>query len=232
MVYDLANGEQATVNGMVGHMLNEGFVEKQSSEFCQKSNIYYCPSPTYIQFTKLCEYIMKVNPNINEQFLMKNNYEGILESFSQEAREKYKETERTEYIRNFELNTSSGKKRNISMQEVISSYNVKIEPLKKEETMQSKQEQQESVEAQNVQESKKGFDQRSETEVQLANQIKEKNMAIKKQNEQQRNLDEPKVKTFRSGSFSAGGYANVIALALIVSFVAGALSMIIYYIWK
>lgn len=88
---------------MVGHMLNEGFVEKQSSEFCQRNNIYYSPNPTYIQFTKLCDYIMKNNPTINEQFLINNNYDGVLKVFSSAAQEKYKETERLEYIENFKV---------------------------------------------------------------------------------------------------------------------------------
>ena len=62
-------------------------------------------------------------------------------------------------------------------------------------------------------------------------------MVIKQQKEQQRSLDKPKVKTFtkssNSGSnLSSSGYANVVTLALIVSFVAGALSMLVYYICK
>jgi hypothetical protein len=237
MVYDLSNGEQATVKGMVGHMLNEGFVEKLSSDFCQRNNIYSSPNPSYLQFTKLCEYIMKNNPNINEQFLIHNNYEGVLEKFSPEAREKYKETERTEYIGNFKLNTSTGEKRNISGQEVISSYNVKIEPRKQEETEQTIQKQQETVETQPIQKFKKKFDQRSELEVQLANQIKEKNTAIKEKKEQQKSLDKPKTreltKTTNSGETSSpSGFINIVTLALISSFAISILNIIVCYICR
>ena len=104
------------------------------------------------------------------------------------------------------------------------------------ENKQSNQEQPKSLEITSVQESKKGFDQRSESEVQIANQIKQKNMAIKQQKEQHRSLNNQKVKTLtkpnNNGGSSSSGYANVVTLALIVSFVAGALSMLIYYICK
>jgi hypothetical protein len=80
-----------------------------------------------------------------------------------------------------------------------------------------------------------GFDQRSQNEVAIANQIKEKNMAIKQQKEQQRGLDKPKVKTLTNPSSSvrsssSSGYVNILTLALIAIFVAVALSLIIYYI--
>lgn len=79
------------------------------------------------------------------------------------------------------------------------------------------------------------FTKRSESEVQVANQIKQKNMIIKQQKEQQKKLNKPKVKTLtklnKDGNPSSG-YINVIVLALIVSFVAGALSVLIYCIFK
>lgn len=83
----------------------------------------------------------------------------------------------------------------------------------------------------------KGFDQRSQSEIRIANQIKEKNMAIKQQKYQQRSLDKPKIKiltkpTNGGTNTSSSGYANVVTLALVVSFVAGALCMLTYYICK
>lgn len=228
MIYNLSNGDQAIVKGMVGHMLNEGFVEKQSSEFCQRNNIYYSPNPTYIQFTKLCDYIMKNNPTINEQFLINNNYDGVLKVFSSAAQEKYKETERLEYIENFKVQMQNGENRKIDEKEIVSSVNQHIE---------SKKTPKEIDRPNSSYQVEKGFDQRSQSKIRIANQIKEKNMAIKQQKYQQRSLDKPKIKiltkpTNGGTNTSSSGYANVVTLALVVSFVAGALCMLTYYICK
>lgn len=76
------------------------------------------------------------------------------------------------------------------------------------------------------------FKKRTEGEIKTANLIKEKNMAIKQQKEQQRNLEKPKVKTLTksndSGNSPSSGFANTLILSLIVSFVSGALFMVIY----
>lgn len=76
------------------------------------------------------------------------------------------------------------------------------------------------------------FTRRSDSEIKIANQIKEKNMAIKQQKEQQRNLEKPKVKTLtksnNNGNSPSSGVANTLILSLIVSFVAGALFMVLY----
>lgn len=235
MVYNLANGDQATCLGMTGHMLNEGFVEKLSTDFCKRNNIYYTISPTYIQFTKLCDYIMKTNPEVNESFLIKNNYEGILKKFSPEAREKYKETERTEYLRNFKLKTTSGERRKIDDHEVISSYNESVktkymeqQPTKVENTEHKKENEHIQISTPKKQEP---FAKRSQSEIQVHQQIKQKNEMIKQQKAQQQ-LNKPKVKTLtqssNGNSSSSKGFINVITLSLIVSFVCGALFMVIY----
>lgn len=83
---------------------------------------------------------------------------------------------------------------------------------------------------------KKSFDQRSQTEIQVHQQIKEKNQAIKQQKAQKQQLNKPKVKTLSApssqgnGSSSNKGYTNIILLSLIVSFVCGALFMVVYMI--
>lgn len=81
------------------------------------------------------------------------------------------------------------------------------------------------------------FAKRSQSEVQIANQIKNKNKIIKYQKEQQKQKNKPKVKTLthsssNSSSTGSKGFANVITLSLIVSFVCGALFMIVYMIIK
>ena len=74
------------------------------------------------------------------------------------------------------------------------------------------------------------FTRRSEYEIQVASQIKEKNATIQKQKEQQRNLNKPKVKTLTKPTNPSSGYTNVITLSLIVSFVAGILCTVVYLI--
>ena len=82
----------------------------------------------------------------------------------------------------------------------------------------------------------KSFAQRSQSEIQVHNQIKQKNQAIKQQKEQQRQMNKPKVKTLtqnpNDSSTGSKGFANVITLSLIVSFVCGALFMVIYMLLK
>lgn len=77
------------------------------------------------------------------------------------------------------------------------------------------------------------FAKRSQSEVKIANQIKNKNKVIKYQKEQQKQKNKPKVKTLtqsssNSSSTGSKGFANVITLSLIVSFVCGTLFMIVY----
>ena len=83
---------------------------------------------------------------------------------------------------------------------------------------------------------KKSFAQRSQNEIQVHNQIKEKNQIIKKQKEQKRQLNKPKVKTLTqnlsNNSTSSKGFANIVTLFLIVSFVCGALFMVFYMFIK
>ncbi|MDD2518655.1 MAG: hypothetical protein PHG18_02065 [Bacilli bacterium] len=242
IVYNLTNGDKATCFGMVGHMLNEGFVEKLSTDFCNKNNIYSSINPSYIQFTKLCDYITKVNPTVNKSFLIHNNYEGILNTFSDEAREKYKETERIEYLGNFKLKTQSGVKRIINEQEIVSSYNEKVESNLKDMS-QIKTEKRENKNINSFthasslnKESKKYFDQRSQSEITIATQIKEKNMEIKQQKETQRALNKSKVKTLtkktNNGSASSGGFVDTLILTLITGFIAGAIFIVVYNILK
>jgi len=232
MVYNLANGDKATCLGMTGHMLNEGFVEKLSTDFCKRNNIYSTISPRYIQFTKLCDYIMKTNPNINEEFLINNNYEGVLDKISPDAKEKYKETERIEYLRNFKLKTTFGEKRKIDDREVISSYNQKVESRYMDQ--QTSQQKSQKLTQQNQQSPKKPFTQRTQAEIQIASQIRQKNKLIKQQKNQKRQIDKPKTlvrtKPSNPATVPSKGFIDVITLSLIISFVVGAISMLTYFI--
>ena len=82
-------------------------------------------------------------------------------------------------------------------------------------------------------EENKFFDQRSQGEIEIAKQIKQKNQMIKQQNEQARQMNKPKVRTLSAHSSNSSqnkGFTNVLILSLIASFVAGALFMIVYMI--
>ena len=81
------------------------------------------------------------------------------------------------------------------------------------------------------------FTKRSALEIQIAEHIKEKNMAIKKQKEEQRNLNKPKVKTLtkspnNNGNSSSSGFVDTLVIILITSFIAGALFMVVYSLIK
>ena len=75
------------------------------------------------------------------------------------------------------------------------------------------------------------FAKRSQSEIQVHQQIKQKNQVIKQQKAQQQ-LNKPKVKTLTQnstgGTSNSKGFANIITLSLIVSFVCGVLFMIVY----
>ena len=80
------------------------------------------------------------------------------------------------------------------------------------------------------------FDQRSQGEVQVYQQIEAKNQIIKQQKAQQKQIEKPKTKILTqpssngSGQNDNKGFANAIMLSLIVSFVCGALFMVVYMI--
>lgn len=80
----------------------------------------------------------------------------------------------------------------------------------------------------------KSFDQRSQSEIQVAEQIRMKNQAIAQQKQQQKQLEKPKtlVKTNPNSSPASKGYVNVVILFLIISFVSGMLTMIICSVFK
>ena len=117
-----------------------------------------------------------------------------------------------------------------------------ISDVKRQNNNEIKQDQYiESKQPQLIQEQpKKGesFAQRSQIEIQVHNQIKVKNQAIKKYKAQQRQMNKPKVKTLTQSSPNNGvassskGFTNTITLSLIVSFVCGALFMAMYMLIK
>lgn len=94
------------------------------------------------------------------------------------------------------------------------------------------------IQAQSQQTNKQeAFSRRSSSEIQVSQQIKQKNNMIKQQKAQKQQLNKPRVKTLtksspNSSSTGSKGFTNVITLSLIVSFVCGALFIIVYMLIK
>ena len=114
-------------------------------------------------------------------------------------------------------------------------WKTKVEEQKKESTKQENVSQIKTTRGPEIKSA--SFTKRSESEVQIAEHIKAKNMAIKKQKEEQRSLNKPKVKTLtkptNGGSISSSnGFVNTLILTLITGFVAGAIFMVVYSILK
>ena len=127
---NLSDGKTITSRGMVGFMLNEGFVEKLSNEFCSKQDqfhpgeFYHSIAPQYIPYVNICNYITQTNPNINIQNIFSINYETCLEDLSEEQRNAYKKAECVSYaVRHGESKVG----RKINATEVISTNVEKVD---------------------------------------------------------------------------------------------------------
>lgn len=102
MVIHMSNGEIITSRGMVGFILNEGFVEKISWEFCEQheksgDDFYHTIALQYIPYVNVCNYIMSKNPNINIQNLFSINFEYCLLGLTEKERKQYFEAECISY---------------------------------------------------------------------------------------------------------------------------------------
>ena len=234
--------------GKYGQVLSEGFVEMTSSEFAQRNGSYSTINPSYIPYVNLCSYIQKQSKDIDNKFLFTKNADDVVAKMTPSAKTSVESTERLAVFNNFEVKEIKKDEslKGIKSDSVVSSWMEKNDKKVSEKkndnfqkifTPQVKKTQNEINQSQQkVQNSpikSESFAQRSQSEIQVHNQIKEKNQAIKQQKEQQRQINKPKVKTLtqasnNSGSSNSKGFTNVIILSLIVSFVCGALFMIVY----
>lgn len=118
MVINMSDGEVITSRGMVGFMLNEGFVEKFSSEFCQRHGLYHQIAPQYISYVDICNYIMDRYPQINEQTIFSLDERDVIGTLNPDERQKYYQAEAVSYaVRHKEKNAN----------EVVSSSIEKVE---------------------------------------------------------------------------------------------------------
>lgn len=107
MVINMSDGEVITSRGMVGFMLNEGFVEKYSLEFCQRHGLYHQIAPQYISYVDICNYIIDRYPQINEQTIFSLDERDVICTLSPEERQKYYQAEAVSYsVRHKEKNAN------------------------------------------------------------------------------------------------------------------------------
>ena len=97
MRINLSNGEQISTKGMVGFMLNEGFVEKTSSEFCDNHGFYHMPSIQYYPYIDVCNYVMENNPNVNDRTIFCLDKDDCLNGLSKDDKDKYHNAEAVSY---------------------------------------------------------------------------------------------------------------------------------------
>lgn len=92
--------------GKYGQVLNEGFVEKMSSEFAQRNNFYCMINPRYVPYVDVCSKIMEHDKSITPEVLFNKNGDTIREKMSPEIRTKYEEAERIAVINHFSVKES------------------------------------------------------------------------------------------------------------------------------
>ena len=97
MIINMSNGDVITSRGMAGFMLNEGFVEKFSSEFCQRHGLYHQIAPQYISYVDICNYIMNRYPQINEQTIFSLDERDVIGALSSIEQQKYYKAESISY---------------------------------------------------------------------------------------------------------------------------------------
>lgn len=96
MIIDLVDDNQIKSRGMVGFMLNEGMVEKFSTEFCAKNNFYFAMSPQYIPYVNISNYILNNNP-ASLSTVFSTNYEEMLSYLNEEEKQAYLKAECISY---------------------------------------------------------------------------------------------------------------------------------------
>lgn len=251
--------------GKYGQVLNEGFVEKMSSEFAQRNGFYCMINPRYIPYVDVCSKIMDHDKSITQQVLFTKNGDAIREKMSPDIRTKYEEAERIAVINHFSVKEADkdSSLKNITSDNVKESWmekkgvdlpktkndmfkgtlEIKREEKKENNNFEVHQPQEKKSEKMTPAISvKKGpeakfvsFTRRSESEIQIANQIKQKNTIKHNENIAKKTMDKPKTLVKKQNTFSnssSSGFVDVLILTLITGFVAGAIFMIVYNILK
>lgn len=210
-----------------GYLFEEGLTDKCTLDFARKHKLPCSPFFDYHIHTQLVNQVER-NLNVTNGDLFNKDYRETFRKIDSTGNllDQYRFAELSRY-------TSSTFKKKNTEAKVEFEFNGKIyetqafpslsEEFKKQNSSIKNQEPNQTA----------GFDQRSETEIQLAEQIRKKNQAIMQQ-KQQNQLEKPKVliKTNPNSSTSSNGYVKNVILFLILSTVAVILTMIMYSIFK
>ncbi len=227
--------------GKYGQVLSEGFVEKISSEFAQKNGFYHTINPSYIPYVNLCTFIQNQSPSIDNKFLFTKNADDVIAKMTPSAKTSFESAERLAVFNNFEVKEikKDERLRGIKSDNVVSSWMEKNDEIVSEKKNDKFQKSftlhNENLSLENEPTKVESFTQRSQTEIQIYQQIKQKNQMIKKQKESQQ-LNKPQVRTLiqnsSNNSTQSNGFVNVIILSIVVAFVCSVLFLITYGLIK
>jgi len=132
MIINLKNGLQITARGMVGFMLNEGFVEKFSSEFAERNGLYHQIAPQYLPYVDICNFIMEHHEDVNENTIFSLEAHEIILRLTPEEQQEYYDAETISYaVRHRDLNADDIANTKIQIEELP----YKISPERKKELM-------------------------------------------------------------------------------------------------
>lgn len=227
--------------GKYGQILSEGFVEKLATEFAEKNGFYYTIAPAYIPYVDICTSLMEKDPSIDHKFLFTHNVTDILNKMAPDARIAYEEAERLAMINadaerlKLDSNEHGYTKEQIPLTTITSDY-VKKSWMEKAGHVISVRENSGYHKPLEVTQKveKTSFTQRSDIEIQIAEQIREKNrvIAVEKQKEREKAKEDSKklVKKVETKVNTQGGYISTVVLAVLLSFIAGAISVMIAYL--
>lgn len=113
MIINLIDAESITSRGMVGFILNEGYVEKYSNLLCEKYGLYHQIAPQYLPYIDVCDYIMSKYLSVNSNTIFSLDESDILSKLSDDERMLYHKYECISY---------AVRHRNIPREKVISSH--------------------------------------------------------------------------------------------------------------
>ncbi len=213
-----------------GYLFEEGLTDKCTLDFARKHKLSCFPFFDYHIYSQLVEHVER-NLNVTNGDLFNKDYREIFKKIdsTENVLDKYRFAELSRY-------TSATFKKKNSENKVEFEFNGKTYDTPEFPSLSEEfKKQNSSIKAEETNETLRnkttGFDQRSESEIQIAEQIRIKNRAIAQQKQQQKQLEKPKtlVKTNENSSLTSKGYINGVILSLIVS---GMLVMIIYFLFK
>lgn len=72
-------------------------LKKISTEFCEKYNLYYLMAPQYVPYVDICNYIMSLNPLVNDKTCFSLDASEVLRNLNTQQLEHYHKWEAISY---------------------------------------------------------------------------------------------------------------------------------------